>query len=51
MFLSFEFTLEEIDELKDLLKAFNLDALYSIPDQEYISSHIYDLESNTIKTI
>lgn len=51
LFLSFEFTLEEIDELKDLLKAFNLDALYSIPDQEYISSHIYDLESNTIKTI
>lgn len=51
LFLSFQFTSEEFIEIENLLELFNLDSLYTIPDQKYISTHTYDLESNTIKVI
>lgn len=48
LFFNFEFTEEEVEELQEFMSQTNLDALYRLPDQEFISSHIYDPETNTI---
>lgn len=51
LFLSFEFTSEDFDEIKNLLLMFNLDTFYNVPDEVYISSHTYNMESNTIESV
>jgi hypothetical protein len=46
--LNFEFTAEEVEELQKIMDKTNLSLDYTLSDAEYISSHIYDFESNTI---
>jgi hypothetical protein len=48
LFLNFQFTEDEISELQDFMNQTNLDALYTLPDKEYISSYTYDIETNSI---
>jgi hypothetical protein len=48
IFFNFEFTEEEVEELKDFINQTNLDVVYTLPDAEYLSSHTYDPETNTI---
>lgn len=48
LFFNFEFTVKEIKELQDFMNATNLNVQYTLPDAEYLSSHTYDPESNTI---
>jgi hypothetical protein len=48
LFLNFEFESEEVEELQGFMDDTNLSAQYTLPDEEYLSSHVYDPESNTI---
>lgn len=48
LFLNFEFTSEEVKELKDFMNQTYLDVIFTLPDEEYISTYTYHLESNTI---
>lgn len=48
LFFNFEFTAKEVEELQRFMSDTNLDVVYTLPDSEYLSSHIYDPETNTI---
>ena len=48
IFFNFEFTEEEVEELQGFMNDTNLDMVYTLPDAEYLSSHTYDPETNTI---
>jgi hypothetical protein len=48
IFFNFEFTPKEVEELQGFMNATNLSVQYTLPDAEYLSSHTYDPESNTI---
>jgi hypothetical protein len=48
IFFNFEFTEEEVEELQEFMNQSNLDVVYTLPDAEYLSSHTYDPETNTI---
>ena len=48
LFLKVEFTLEEVEELQRILNETNLDVLYTLPNEAYISSHTYSIEFNSI---
>lgn len=48
LFFIFNFTSQERTEIQNLLTIHDLVALYTIPDQSYISSHTYDPITNTI---
>jgi hypothetical protein len=48
LFFNFEFTPEEVEELQGFMSDTNLDVVYTLPDAEYLSSHTYDPETNTI---
>lgn len=48
LFLKFEFTAEEKEELQNIINETNLDVLYTLPDSEYLSTHTYDSVYNTI---
>ena len=48
IFLSLEFSDDEVKELEEVLEQNKLDLIYHIPSQEYLSSKVYDFESNTI---
>jgi len=48
LFLNFDFSGEEIEELQKIMKETNLNIRYTIPDTEYFSHYTYDSESNTI---
>jgi hypothetical protein len=48
LFFNFEFTAEEVEELQGFMSDTNLDVVYTLPDAEYLSSHTYDPETNTI---
>lgn len=48
LFLNFEFTLEEVEELKNIMDETNLSVKYIIPDEEFLSIHTYIPETNTI---
>jgi len=48
LFFNFEFTAEEVEELQGFMNDTNLIVQYTLPDAEYLSSHTYDPESNTI---
>lgn len=48
LFLNCEFTLDEVEEFKSILDATNLNILYTLPDEDYISSHTYIFETDTI---
>ncbi len=48
LFLNFQLTKEEIKKLQDFMNETNLEVLYTLPDEEYLSSHNYYIETNTI---
>lgn len=48
LFLNFEFTLEEIEELQGFMNDTNLNVIYTLPDEEYLSTHTYNSELNKI---
>lgn len=48
IFFIFELSEDEIEELKNLLDKSNLVMQYILPNKEFISSHIYDPETNSI---
>lgn len=48
LFLNFDFTLEEKEELQKIIEESNLDILYTIPNEEYLSSHTYNAEFNSV---
>ena len=48
LFLNFDFSVEEIEEIKTIINETNLDCYYSIPDEEYLSSYVYSIETNEI---
>lgn len=48
LFLRINFTQKEVEELQNFMNQTNLDAQYTLPDEKYLSSHIYDSESNMI---
>jgi hypothetical protein len=48
LFFNFKFTQEEIEQLKEFMDETNLIVQYTLPDEEYISTHVYDAETNTI---
>jgi hypothetical protein len=48
LFLNFSFTVEEIEELKQFMEETNLDVQYTLPNEEYLSTHTYDPETNMI---
>jgi hypothetical protein len=48
IFLSIEFTTEEKEEIFSVIEKNKLDLVYIIPDEEYISSKVYDFASNNI---
>lgn len=48
LFFVFTFTNEEIVEINSLFTTHDLIALYTLPDENYISSHTYDPITNTI---
>jgi hypothetical protein len=48
IFLVFDFSTEEVEEIQNILIKTNLDTIYTIPDQDYINKHHYDFETNII---
>lgn len=48
LFLKFEITAEEKEELQNIMNETNLDVLYTLPDSEYLSTHTYDSTYNVI---
>jgi hypothetical protein len=48
LFFVFDFTPQERTEIETLMNASNMSALYTLPSEEYISSHTYDPITNTI---
>jgi hypothetical protein len=48
LLLDFEFTENEIKELQEFMDDANLNVQYTLPDAEYLSSHVYDSETNEI---
>jgi hypothetical protein len=48
LFFNFEFTSDEVEELKNIMDETNLSVKYIIPDEEYLSTHTYIPETNTI---
>lgn len=47
-FFFISFTDEEIADYQNLIKKFNLDLIYSIPDTDYLSKYQYDFETDSI---
>lgn len=48
LFFIFNFTPQERVEIETLMTTHDLVALYTLPDDNYISSHTYDILTNTI---
>ena len=48
LFLNFNFTVDEIEELKTIMNETNLSVRYSLPDEKYLSTYVYDIETNTV---
>ena len=48
LFFVFDFTEQEREEIETLMNTSNMSALYTLPSEEYISSHTYDPITNTI---
>lgn len=48
LFFNFQFSDEEIQELKSIMEETDLSSIYSLPDSEYLSSHYYDQNLNKI---
>ena len=48
LFLKFDITAEEKEELQNIINETNLDTLYTLPDSEYLSTHTYDSTYNVI---
>lgn len=50
IFLVLEITEEEKNQIENILTNSSLDKIYTIPSEEYISSHTYDFVSDSIKS-
>lgn len=48
LFFVFDFTSQERTEIETLMNASNMSILYTLPAEEYITSHTYDPITNTI---
>lgn len=51
LFLIFTFTAEELSQISSLFTTYDLIAQYSLPDADYIATHTYDPQTNTISII
>lgn len=48
LFLNFKFTEEETQELQEFMDQTNFSAYYTLPNEEIISSYVYDAETNSV---
>lgn len=48
LFLVFDFSVEEIEELEIIMKETNFDVYFKIPTEDFISNNFYDEKTNTI---
>ena len=48
LFVTLQFTTQEVEELQKNMEENKLNLVYTLPDQSYIDGHIYDPISNTI---
>lgn len=48
LFFILDLNSDEVQELKDIMEKTYLNVLYSVPDKEYLETHVYDFETNKI---